>query len=225
MGCDIHIAIERREKGGEWQRIAFVTRPRFTREADEDYFWREFDEARAAGAVEMPPCFDARNYALFGILANVRNGWGFAGTPTGEAWEPIAENRDFPPDATVTKDLWLGDHSFTWVGLDELRAFDWAHTVRRRRGIVAYDEWAKWQKSDATQPGEWASMIYGPEVEIITQGEATVRKDRLHKELHVESCWSVTALEATNDWWIQVEPVLTKIENGGELRLIMGFDS
>lgn len=41
-----------------------------------------------------------RNYNLFSILANVRNGVGFAGCKTGEGFEPIAMPRGFPADAS-----------------------------------------------------------------------------------------------------------------------------
>ena len=58
--------------------------------------------------------FVGRNYNLFGLLAGVR------GEP-----QPIAARRGLPRDSEVfgcTDDYDLGDHSFTWYGMDELVA-------------------------------------------------------------------------------------------------------
>jgi len=64
---------------------------------------------------------DDRNYDTFAVYANVRNGHGFAGVKTGEAWEPISEPRGFPDDFIVGSEpderisnmagTWMGDHS------------------------------------------------------------------------------------------------------------------
>ncbi len=94
--------------------------------------------------VEVP---DDRNYWTFGILANVRNGYGFAGVDTGDAVRPISEPRGLPDDrATFDTDgkyeygdkayVWFGDHSFSWLTLAELKAYpiDQAITVR---GVVS----------------------------------------------------------------------------------------
>lgn len=58
MGCDIHLMVE--------------VKDRKTNQ------WTEYDVAD--GAIK----FIGRNYNLFGILANVRNGFGFAQIDTGE---------------------------------------------------------------------------------------------------------------------------------------------
>lgn len=82
-----------------------------------------------------------RNYWAFAVLANVRNGYGFAGMDTGEAIQPISEPRGLPEDmsaelrakleACESNDfleedeyIWLGDHSHSWVTLGELLQYD-----------------------------------------------------------------------------------------------------
>jgi hypothetical protein len=89
-----------------------------------------------------------RNYRAFAVLADVRNGYGFAGSDTGEALKPISEPRGLPADmspelrlrldeneneneraAPVDIDseenaFWLGDHSFSHVTLRELLDYD-----------------------------------------------------------------------------------------------------
>lgn len=80
--------------------------------------------------IEVP---SDRNYWTFAILANVRNGFGFAGCYTGEPVTPISEPRGLPPDTSIAdndldfedpKYVWLGDHSHSWVLLSELLAYD-----------------------------------------------------------------------------------------------------
>ena len=82
-----------------------------------------------------------RDYLLFAVLADVRNGFGFAGVPIFEPVEPISEPRGLPVDlsttlpgpATVlTEEEWEreyenrergyldGDHSFSWLTADEM---------------------------------------------------------------------------------------------------------
>jgi hypothetical protein len=47
-----------------------------------------------------PHPFKYRNYDVFAILANVRNGRGFAGVVTGGGFNPIAMPRGLPPDVS-----------------------------------------------------------------------------------------------------------------------------
>ena len=73
MGCDIHFCIQRQEANGSWSDVAWQQAP------------YEFDGATPAkeGIPIAPECFRNRNYDLFGILANVRNGYGFGWTLRG----------------------------------------------------------------------------------------------------------------------------------------------
>lgn len=44
-----------------------------------------------------------RNYNCYAVLADVRNGAGFAGVRTGEGWEPISEPRGIPEGVMLAK--------------------------------------------------------------------------------------------------------------------------
>lgn len=72
-----------------------------------------------------------RNYRAFAVLADVRNGYSFAGIGTGDPVTPIDEPRGLPDDlspelrAALEQKRWLlGDHSISWVTLEELLAYD-----------------------------------------------------------------------------------------------------
>jgi hypothetical protein len=60
-----------------------------------------------------------RNYAFFAVLADVRNKWGFP---------PISQPRGLPNDASKKVRVHIetcSDHSYSWLLLSELLAFDW----------------------------------------------------------------------------------------------------
>ena len=76
---------------------------------------------------------DQRNYNTFAMLANVRNDYGFAGCRTSTGFPVIHEPRGLPEDLKTNEDngfkyldeepMYLGDHSFSWCTLAELRRF------------------------------------------------------------------------------------------------------
>lgn len=74
MGCDIHFYVEKRING-IWQ-----TADKWSADLDDDRPYVDYDDR----------FYRDRNYDLFGILADVRNGRGFAGVTTGEGFVPIA---------------------------------------------------------------------------------------------------------------------------------------
>lgn len=104
MGCDIHIWAERKTRSG-YEAITGV----------------KFEDGAAP--------FAWRSYGMFGFIADVRN---YSDVP------PIAARRGWPDDASRRAqeefDNWCGDgHSPSWVGVDELAAFDYDQPVEDRR--------------------------------------------------------------------------------------------
>ena len=104
MGCDIHIIAEVK-KNGKWKRNTdkvfknpyFDMYDKIRKEDPERYEelkkskWANLDEFQ-----EDPS--DGRNYDWFAILADVRNGRGFAGVSTGEGFNVIAMPKGLPED-------------------------------------------------------------------------------------------------------------------------------
>lgn len=89
--------------------------------------------------IDVRPVFQDSGYALFGFLANVRN---YSAVP------PLSQPRGLPegfdiPTTDEIEDSWenegtlakgyLGDHSFSWMLIDELLAFDYDQPVEDRR--------------------------------------------------------------------------------------------
>lgn len=92
MGCDIHPHYEVR-RGGKWER--HDARGKYeTGKYDDGSPHTDYDKWWA------DPLYIGRNYDLFAILANVRNGVGFAGVRTGGGFTPIAMPRGIPQDVS-----------------------------------------------------------------------------------------------------------------------------
>jgi len=136
------------------------------------------------------PC--NRNYRAFAILADVRNGYGFAGMDTGEPVIPISYPRGFPEDISEELDkmllsndedddfwyaeeqrdppsddeeeiepIWLGDHSFSWVTLEELLNYDLDAAVTLR-GKVPPETVQHWEEK-REPPGNVTAYTSNPD--------------------------------------------------------------
>jgi hypothetical protein len=100
MGCDIHLHVERRAPTG-W-RCADDDIPRVP--CDVCHGTGESDGKRPCfwchGRTTVSGVYRDRNYSLFAILANVRNGVGFGGCDTGDRFAPTVAPRSVPDDAS-----------------------------------------------------------------------------------------------------------------------------
>ena len=129
MGCDIHLTVEKRVDG-KWERVDNLPpRPCSWCEGRGHYEGRpqdacyscvaDPDSGKPTPGVQSGP-YDDRNYTVFAVLANVRND----GHVT-----PIDRARGLPADAArrggEDGDWDYGDHSFSWLTLRELLAYDW----------------------------------------------------------------------------------------------------
>lgn len=230
MGCDIHISIQRQNADGAWVEIPWQETP-----------WDENKPTLPDIAV-APKGFGNRNYDLFAILADVRNGYGFAGCLTCEPWPPIAQPRGLPegfsedavlpnPDmrhyaSSEHEPRWLGDHSHSWLLLSELDAFAWDLTCSRQYGYVeaaVYEE----LKDRNLPPPDYCGGISGKGIVEYTpeRYEAAKADGTLAEHPYVRMSWTETAREATSDWPGQVLPWLASLADGQPLRLVFGFDS
>lgn len=120
---------------------------------------------------------DTRSYDWFAILANVRNGWGFAGITTGEGFSIIDEPRGVPDDCTPEwkeqVDQWRGDmHSHSYLSVEDFDNFNW-NQLTNKQGVIPLDEYKKLAGTNQC-PGSWSGGISGPN--IITVDEDAAEK-------------------------------------------------
>lgn len=211
MGTDIHVQLEYRKKG------------------EKQWHWLGEYLPDFINKGHLSPCTD-RCYLWFGLLADVRNGYGFAGCDLGDPVEPIAPHRGLPRDMSeslLKSDVWLGDHSFTWVHGDELANFDWDNTfVVQRRYVLQ-----KGYEQHMEKPGSMRSSFGGggpekisnEEMErIIKEGETTDKatlvewKEKVSSALPWDVYWQWRNLNNWINW---------RERDNYEIRAIIGFDS
>jgi hypothetical protein len=219
MGCDIHVRIQRLNGAG-WEDVSFATYldrqyPELSRPVDDSW-------------PTAPPQLTARNYDTFGILANVRNGRGFAGCKTGDGWPSIAPDRGLPSGINAEDDdQWLGDHSFTWMTLAELQAFHWDGVYTTLHGVVSREQYERWDKSQGG-PLEYCGDVSGPKIRIVSEDAWLVMPQDERNDgtrWHIRVSWLETARQASNDFPGTVIPWLRQFGDPEAVRLVVGFDS
>jgi hypothetical protein len=161
------------------------------------------------------PGGDDRNYDTFAVLADVRNGSGFAGVETGEGWKVFFEARGLPEDIAVDQDNyhggeWLGDHTHSYLTLKELKkiASYFEEKTYERRGMITKEQEKELKKG--TLPNSWCGWTN-------TAG-------------WVQAKWSVPALESLCLLTKIIEALEEMksdydIKKDDEVRLVFGFDS
>ncbi len=177
-----------------------------------------------------------RNYGVFGMLANVRNGSGFAGCDLGDPVIPIAMPRDFPADLSVDAKWWFdrhgGDHTETWLSLDEIEVYDWDGPMVHR-GVVHPDEFVTFQRNGA--PVSWCGGISGPRVIHISNEEmaAGIVAGRISADpdrdydgptyvTHVQ--WTTSKRDVASDFLARMVE-LRALVGTRDARLVFNFDS
>lgn len=129
MGADIHLITQVRQPDGTWTDQAPVWTCTACKGTGK---YGDLDRCLWCNSTGKCGNYDDRSYRVFSILADVRNY---------DDIEPIARPRGLPADFTlgdVDEDgepvggekyhagVWMGDHSFSWLTLAELRArTDW----------------------------------------------------------------------------------------------------
>jgi hypothetical protein len=115
--------------------------------------------------------YDDRNYTVFAALANVRNGRGFAGIFTHIPIEPISDPRGLPGDLSRGGRAWFetngGDHSDSWLDLDEVLNYNWDQPLYRS-GVMDLNDWNTYRKGEKFG---WSGSIDGSMVRNVTNEE------------------------------------------------------
>lgn len=179
-----------------------------------------------------------RHYSLFAVLADVRNGYGFAGIRTGEFVKPIAEPRGLPSDFEVVDDfhpitdvtctsrewelddmsVWMGDHSFSWLTGSEMLAWTESAPVVVKTGILEREVYDRWDGEST--PDGWCGGISGRDV--ITVRDSEEEKRRQPNWTHIECEWDS---DLKQDLAYFFDEVARLVSDHGEIRFVFGFDN
>jgi len=167
MGTDIHFFAQLRDADGKWR----------TQGPESKYNDEETDWPNGEGHF-----YNDRNYDVFAMLANVRNGRGFAGIKTGGGFDVIDEPRGIPDDIDdprLRKYL-AGLHTQSWLGLDDLLWWDWTQ-VADHQGVVNFQEWASF--AIRGKPDGWSGSVSGQSVRHFNSQAFDKAWDATRKEL------------------------------------------
>lgn len=227
MGCDIHFYVERKD-GDEW--ISADT-------------WEQSEYGPSI--LYEKRFYNSRNYDLFAILADVRNGRGFAGIDTGDGFNPIAPCRGLPddvsPQVAAEHERWDGDgHSHSWFTVKELMDYDWTQ-IAIHRGYVTfpvYEKFKRLQKWDQS-PEEVCGNVSGGSTVKLPESAFANKLDELK-----QSPWSDTVINAafTDRTYAKIEwpepywhccrnflhetmPKLWRIGSPEDVRAVFWFDN
>lgn len=219
MGCDIHMwaEIKKRDK---WETVG--------EEFDETHYTDEQKE----NAKKVHEPYGYRNYDLFAILADVRNGYGFAGCDTGDGFVPILdERRGVPDDVTelVKKDIdeWdIDGHSHHWLTLKEIIDYDWSQTTKSRGyvGAGGYEHFKKYGKPDGWCGGGNFTVVSNDEMDKLIAEDSELLKGFLKTQVE----WETTYYEEAGErWWTVVEQMkeLAKDVGPEKFRIVFFFDN
>jgi hypothetical protein len=190
---------------------------------------------------EMPGAFGDRSYNVFAMLANVRNGYGFAGCETSSGYEFIQEGRGLPEDFSMKDDeyhkdgtdegFWMGDHSHGWVTAKELATFDLSRKVTRV-GVIPEDKYLHC-KACGSKPESWSGSISGPDIvtfEADQYDQLRANKDLPQgKRIHVRMRWESNYYNSVPKDFLEMIHAATRegllLGDLEAVRFVFGFDS
>ena len=213
MGCDIHLYQEQKIDG-RWKSA--------------DTWSDKYDEGCVSVAYD-DMIYTGRNYRLFSILANVRNGHGFAGCKTSDEFNPISMPRGLPSDVSElveaeSKKWGVDCHSHSWLTLREILDFDWNQKTTLCGWVDAEEYW-QWKRNGA--PNSWSGSVGGGGVRHVTHKEmdAAIEAEADTSGLYCEVEWMRHHHEcAGGDFWKAVCMALHKA-SPENVRFVFWFDN
>lgn len=218
MGCDIHIYAEVK-KNGIWEKVGAVF--------DDPYYDPERETSNWNHPKTDQP-YEGRNYDLFAMLANVRNGYGFAGCDTGIGFIPIDMPRGLPRDVSLQvrlkSDDWGCDgHSHSWLLLSELLAYDWKGQITTKVGVVTKEQYKQFL---AGEPHGYCGGAGGGRVVHVLPEEILSTPDDDGYYYYTKVRWNATYEEQAGKRFL--DGTINALKELGEpdsVRIVFWFDN
>lgn len=229
MGTDIECLFEWQTETGSWEPFLNLN----PSDDDIQHYGYLRDDAREAG--KPAPLFllkyEDRNYNLFAILGNVRNGHGFAGIATGEGYQPLTDKRGVPKDAsTEYRELvaaWGVDgHSHTWMTLAELLDPAWQTKTTILYASMVLADYLTWRVTRGPVPEGTPVWIEGGQIVTIPEDDAerTIAAGGTPKATHIRVKITVTYRESAK-WfmeWVE-RHIVSQGPDPHRVRMVMFF--
>ena len=205
-----------------------------------------FQRQTADGWEDVPSKYEeTRHYQLFAVLAGVRNGYGFAGIPTGEPAKPISEPRGLPDDFQIVDDghlvsaeyyrqtwryeytkegdegfgrIWMGDHSHSWLTADEMLAWATNAPTVLKIGCISREDYETWNKVSC--PSSYCGLVSGRSIRLIN--DSALEMAQQPDWTHVRVTWESNLAEELAYFFDEVRRLQAL---HGQIRFVFGFDS
>jgi hypothetical protein len=230
VGTDIHFYVQRKDpETREW---IFLDPPESIL-SDWDKKWEEDNKDKDWYRRSW---YSGRNYDCFAILADVRNGYGFAGTDTGNGFKPIAMPRGLPDDFIPNEDILEHDnpeycHSHQWLSLREVLEYPVKELETQKRGWVGEVEFERWLESGDNGPRAYCGGVCGPSIEHVDVATMTkIVKGQLEKDpgkkYYCQLEWGETYFEAARYFFGTLVPGVKEMvgdEGVDDVRFVMWF--
>lgn len=242
MGCDIHPAIEYRKADGwhyhrpkadcpyyyDYTYDPVTRKPFFTLDEHGDKIRSKWDDCK----YRLPEFFTDRNYAVFALLADVRNDGSII---------PIQRDRGLPGNVTnLSKAQLSNEHSAGFVTLDELKSYDFKREVEIEGFLseeqfkelvqgVEPKEWQDyiWNAKDANivGPAEYARLHESP-IDLLPGGNKRFIDNKTYL---IKTTWKASSIPYVStiptEWVPYLEKLVPKGGTDEDVRVIFDFDS
>lgn len=239
MGTDIHLCVEVKNNE-KWEVVKKMpTDSSFykilyeeEKEKGETGHWtKRWEELKQEGG-SLHWLYSNRNYDLFAILANVRNGMGVAGCDTGDGFIPIAFPRGTPVDVSTEINEaingWGCDgHSHSYLTLRELLEYNWNRKTKHR-GWVGTEVYKQFKKNGNPYPcsgGVWGRNIVHVSNEEMDE---LIKNDTFDENLsyYTQIEWEETYKECCKFFLEKCIPELKKLASSpDDVRIVFWFDN
>lgn len=226
MGCDIHCYAEV-NKNGIWEKVGSVFK-------NETYDWYKNNKTEIPSYLSefTDEPYDGRNYDLFAMLADVRNGSGFAGCDTGDGFVPISMPKGLPDDVSngvkERYEDWCNDgHSCSWLTLNELLSYDWYGQKTKHRGYFSLESYKKFKNGEENF-GCCGDVSGQNVIKINPEEYDTMLKENAFnhfKSYYVHCEWESTYFESAEYFVKDVLPKLKELGTPDTVRLVFWFDN
>ena len=224
MGCDIHMHYEV-NRNGKWEFVDWKGKYIIGAYSDGE-------PKRDLDKMWNDPLYVGRNYDLFAVLANVRNGIGFAGCYTGEPFDPISDPRGLPTDVSEhvrkeSDEYGEDGHSHSWLSLAEVLNYDYTKT-RHASGVCNLEDFSTFVEKG--KPSSWSADVMGRNV-VKVKPEVMLRyhlngypQDGMSYYTRVE--WKESYRDAIgSSWFATMQSLADQFGKPNDIRLVFWFDN
>lgn len=174
-----------------------------------------------------------RNYDLFAILADVRNGYGTAGVNRSEGFNPISDPRGLPADISdevkeIVEGSLLDKFGYSWLSLGELLAYDWSQTTTQFAVLNAKEYQAFLRDGYPSAGGrrglisDRAKMISEYDMRKLLSNEVERKPET---DYYTSVSWPETYGQAVGQQWLDMLQGLADKYGSKNIRLVFWFTS